>query len=108
MICSMMQTCLSPKLVVYALMTNQSPENNITPTIKVTLTRTGFLDRRGKRLLLKLEQITQNDIENNNLRKFFTVLDNFHLYNIQTPGFLPFNSVVQSQPGSAATSAGKE
>ena len=95
----MMQTTLSPNLVVYASMTNQSPENNLTPRIKVTLTRTGILDYRGKPLLQKLEQITLNDIEIDNLRKFFTFLDYFHLYNVQTPGISPVNSVVQSQPG---------
>ena len=100
--CPMMQTTLSPNLVVYASMTNQSPENNLTPRIKVTLTRTGILDCRGKPLLQKLEQITLNDIEIDNLRKFFTVLDYFHLYNS------PVNSVVQSQPGRAATSGGRE
>ena len=58
-------------MVVYASMTNQSPENNLTPRIKVTLTRTGLLDCRGKPLLQKLEQITLNDIEIDNLRNFF-------------------------------------
>ena len=96
--CLMMQTTLSPKLVVYASMTNQSPENNLT----------GILDCRGKPLLQKLEQITLNDIEIDNLRKFFTVLDYFHLYNGQTPGISPVSSVVQSQPERAATSAGRE
>ena len=100
----MMQTTLSPNLVVYASMNNQSPENNLTPRIKVTLTRTGILDCRGK----PLEQITLNDNEIDNLRKFCTVLDYFHLYNVQTPGISPVNSVVQSQPGRAATSAGRE
>ena len=38
--------------------TNQSPENNLTPRIKITLTRTGILDCRGK-----LEQITLIDSE---------------------------------------------
>ena len=85
----MMQTTLSPNLVVYASMTNQSPENSLTPRIKVTLTRTGILDCRGKPLLQKLEQITLNDIEIDNLPKFFTVLDYFHLYNVQTPGISP-------------------
>ena len=74
-----MQTTLSPNLVVYASMTNQSPENNLTPRIKVTLTQKGILDCRGKPLLQKLEQITLNDIEIDNLRQFFTVLDYFHL-----------------------------
>ena len=104
----MMQTTLSPNLVVYASMTNQSPENSLTPRIKVTLTRTDILDCRGKPLLQKLEQITLNDIEIDNLRKFFTVLDYFHLYNVQTPGTSPVNSNVQSQPGRAPTSAGRE
>ena len=108
MYCPMMQTTLSPNLVVYASMTNQSPENNLTPRIQVTLTRTGILDCRGKPLLQKLEQITLNDIEIDHLRKFFTVLDYFHLYNVQTPGISPVNSVVQSQSGRAATSAGRE
>ena len=80
-----MQTTLSLNLVVYASMTNQSSENNLTPRIKVTLTRTGILDC-----------------------KFFTVLDYFHLYNVLTPGISPVNSVNQSQPGRAATSAGRE
>ena len=43
--------------------TNQSPENNLTPRIKITLTRTGILDCRGKLLLQKLEQITLIDSE---------------------------------------------
>ena len=103
-----MQTTLSSNLVAYASMTNQSIENNLTPRITVTLTRTGILDVRGKPLLQKLEQITLNDIEINNLGKFVTVLDYFHLYNVQTPGILPVNSVVQSQSGRAATSAGIE
>ena len=42
--CPMMQTTLSPNLVVYASMTNQNPENNLTPLIKVTLKRTGIVD----------------------------------------------------------------
>ena len=42
----MMQTTLSPILVVYDSMTNQSPENNLTPRIKVTLTGTGILGCR--------------------------------------------------------------
>ena len=58
-------------------MINQSPENSLTPRIKVTLTRTGILDCRGKPLLQKLEQITLKDIEIDILRKFFTVLDYF-------------------------------
>ena len=57
-----MQTTLSPNLVVYASMTNQRPENNLTPRIKVTFTWTGILDCRGKPLLQKLEQITLNDL----------------------------------------------
>ena len=104
----MMQTTLSPNLVAYASMNNQSPENDLSPRIKVTLTRTGILDCRGKPLLQKLEQITLNDIEIDNLRTFCTVPDYFHLYNVQTPGTLPVISVVQSQPGEAATSAGRE
>ena len=104
----MMQTTLSPNLVAYASMTNQSPENNLTRRIRITLTRTGILDCRGNSLLQQLEQITLNDIEIDNLRNFFTVLDYFHLYNIQTPGISQVNSVVQSQPGRAATSAGRE
>ena len=40
--------------------------------------------------------------------KVFTVLDYFHLYSVQTPGISPVSSVVQSQPGRAATSAGRE
>ena len=69
--CPMMQTTLSPNLMVYASMTNQSIENNLTPRNKVTITRTGILDCRGKPLLQKLEQITLNDIEIDSLRKFF-------------------------------------
>ena len=69
--CPMLQTTLSPNFVVYASMTNQSPENNLTAIIKVTLMRTGILDCRGKLLLQKHEQITLNDIEIDNLRKFF-------------------------------------
>ena len=68
--CPMMQTTLSPNLVVYASMTNQSLEKNLTTRIKVTLT------------CKNLEQITLNDIEIDNLRKTFTVLDCFHLYKI--------------------------
>ena len=104
----MMQTTLSPNLVVYASMTNQSNKNNLTPRIKITHTRTGILDCRGKPLPQKLEQTTLYDIEIDNLRKVFTVLDYFHLYNVQTPEISPVNSVVQSQPGRAATSAGRE
>ena len=85
----MVQATLSPNWLAYASMTNQSPENNLTPRIEVTLTRTGILDCRGKLLLQKLEQFTLNDIEIDNLRKFFTVLDYFHLYKVQTPGILP-------------------
>ena len=77
--CPMMQTTLSPNLVVYASMINQSPENNLTSRIIVTLTRTGILDCRRKPLLQKLEQITLNDVKIDNLWKFFTVLDYFHL-----------------------------
>ena len=106
--CPMMQTTLSPNLVVYASMTNQSPENNLTPRIQVTLTRTDILDCQRKPLLQKLEQITLNEIEIDNLRKFFTVLDYFHMYNVQTPGILPNNYVVQFQTGRAVTSAGRE
>ena len=65
--CPMMQTILSPILVVYASMTNQNPENTLTPRIINTLTRTGILGCRGKPLLQKLEQITLNDIETDNL-----------------------------------------
>ena len=73
--CSIMQTTLSPNLVVYASMTNQSPENNLTTLIKVTLTRTGIVDFRGKPLLQKLEQLTLSDTEIDKIWKFFTVLD---------------------------------
>ena len=73
--CPIMQTTLSPNLVVYASMTNQSPENNLTTLIKVTLTRTGIVDFRGKPLLQKLEQLTLSDTEIDNIWKFFTVLD---------------------------------
>ena len=73
----MMQTTLSPNLVVHASMTNQSPENNLTPRIKVTLTRTGILDCRGKHLLQKLEQITLNDIEIDNYGNFLQFLTTF-------------------------------
>ena len=106
--CPMIQTILSPIFVVYASMTNQSPENTLTPRIIVTLTRTGILNCRGKPLLQKLDQITLKDIKIDNLRKLFTVFDYFHLYKVQTPGTSTFNSIVQSQPGSAATSAGRE
>ena len=67
--CPMTQTTLAPNLVVYASMTNQSPENNLTPRNKVTLTRTGILDCRGKPLLQKLEQNTLNDIKKEFLPK---------------------------------------
>ena len=103
----MMQTTLSPYLVAYALMTNQSPENSLTPRNKVTLTPKGILDCRGKPPQ-KLEQITLNDIEIHNLRKFVTLLGYFNLYNFQTTGTLMVNSVVQSQPGRAATLTGRE
>ena len=63
----MMQTVLSPNLVVYASMTNQGPENTLTQRIIVTLTRTGMIGCRRKALLQKLEQITLNDIETDNL-----------------------------------------
>ena len=66
----MMQTTLSPNLVVYASMTNQSPENYLTPRLKGTLTRTGILYCRQKSSPEKLNQI-------------FRVLDYFHLYNVQ-------------------------
>ena len=56
--CPMTQTTLAPNLVVYASMTNQSPENNLTPRNKVTLTRTGILDCRGKPILQKLEHFS--------------------------------------------------
>ena len=55
--CPMMQTTLSPNLVVYASMTNQSPEDNLTPRIKVTLTPTGILDFRGKPNLQNLNKL---------------------------------------------------
>ena len=80
--CPMMQTTLSPNLVACASMTNQSPENNLTQRIKVTLTRTGILDCRGNPLLQKLDQITLSDVEIDNIQKLFLVLDYFHLYNI--------------------------
>ena len=70
-----MQTTLSPNLVVYASMTNQSPENNLAPLTKVTLKRTGIVDCRGKPPLQKLEQITLSDTEIDNIWNFFTVLD---------------------------------
>ena len=85
----MMQTTLSPNLVVYASMTNQSPENNLTPRVKVTLTHTGILGCRGKPYPQELEKITLNDIEIDTLRKFFTVLDYFHLYNLILEGLQP-------------------
>ena len=75
--CPMMQKTLSPNLVVYASMTNQTPEHNLTPRIKVTLTRTGILDCRGKPLLQKLEQITLNDIEINNYGNSLQFLTTF-------------------------------
>ena len=99
----MMQTTLCPILVVDASMTNQSPKNNLTPRIKVFLTRTGILDCRGKSLLQNFEQITMNDIEIDDLRNLFTVHDYFQLYNVQNRRFSTVHSVVQSQPGRAAT-----
>ena len=57
----MMQRTLSLKLVAYASMTNQSPENNLTTRIKATLKRTGILDCRGKPLLQTVEEITLNE-----------------------------------------------
>ena len=68
-------TTLSPKLVVYASMTNQSPEKSLTPLIKVTLTRTGKIVCRGKSLLQKLEQIRLSDTEIDIIWKFFPALD---------------------------------
>ena len=67
----MMQTTLSPNLVVYASMTNQSPENYLTPRLKGTLTRTGILYCRQNSSPEKLNQITLNDIKIDNLRKNF-------------------------------------
>ena len=106
--CPMMQTTLSPNLVIYASMTDQSPEITLRSRTIITLTRTGILDCRGETLLQKFEQITLNDIEIDNLRKLFTILDYFHPYNVQTPGISTINSIVQSQPGRAVTSAGRE
>ena len=77
--CPMMQTTLFPNMVTYASMTDQSPENTLTTRTIVSLTRTGILDCRGKPILQKLEQITLKDIEIDNLRKLFTILDYFHL-----------------------------
>ena len=59
----MMQTTLSPNLVAYTSMNNQTPENNLKPRIKVTLIRRGILDCRGKPLLQNLEQVTLNNIK---------------------------------------------
>ena len=73
--CPMMQTTLPLIFLAYASMTNQSPENNLTPRMIVTLTRPGILDCREKPLLQELEQITLNDIKIDNLWKIFTVLD---------------------------------
>ena len=59
----MMQTTLSPNLVAYTSMNNQTPENILKPRIKVTLIRRGILDCRGKPLLQNLEQVTLNNIK---------------------------------------------
>ena len=106
--CPMMQTTLFPNMVTYASMTDQNPENTLTTRTIVSLTRTGILDCRGKPILQKLEQTTLNEIEIDHLRKLFTILDYFHLSNVQTPGISTVNSIVQSQPGRAGTSAGRE
>ena len=73
--CPMMQATLSPILVAYTSTTNKNPEKNLTTRIELTFTRTGLLGCRGKPILQKLEQITLNDIEIDNLWKLFTVLD---------------------------------
>ena len=106
--CPMMQTTLFPNMVTYASMTDHNPENTLTTRTIVSLTRTGILDCRGKPILQKLEQTTLNEIEIDHLRKLFTILDYFHLSNVQTPGISTVNSIVQSQPGRAGTSAGRE
>ena len=112
-----MQTTLSPNLVVYASMTNQSPENNLTLIFKVTLTRTGILDCRGKPLMQKLEQnlsCKKNCSDTSDRQKHSKIYNK-----IQTITFIctmsrlqefcqSIHSVVQSQPGRAATSAGRE
>ena len=81
-------------LVVYASMTNQSPENNLKARTKVHLMRSGILDSRGKPLLKELEQITLSDIKTDHLKKFFTLLDQFHLDKVQTPELLIVNALV--------------
>ena len=40
--CPMMRTTSSPTVLVYASMTNQSPENTLTRRTKVALTQTGI------------------------------------------------------------------
>ena len=67
-------------LMVYASTTNQSPENNLKARVKVTFTRTGILGCQGNPFLQELEQKTLSDIKIDHLKKFFTVLDYFHLY----------------------------
>ena len=71
MSCPMMET----SLVVYASMTNQSPENILKAKTKVHLMRSGMLDCRGKSILKELEQIALSDIKIDHLKNFFTVLD---------------------------------
>ena len=102
-----MQTTLSPILLAYVSMTNQSPENHLTQKLKLLLRGQAYSIAEKKPLLQKLEQITLTSklIFYGNS---FTVLDYFHLYNVQTPVFLTVNSVIQSQHGRAATSAGRE
>ena len=104
----LMQTTLFPVLVAYASITLQGPEKSLFPRIKVTFTRTGILDCRLNLSCKEAEQITLGNIEIDKLRKVFTVLDYFHLYNVQTLGISTVISVVQYQPGRAAISAGTE
>ena len=86
--CPVMQTTLSQYLVVYASMNNQSLESNLTPRIKVTLTRTGILDCRGKPLLHKLEQITMNDVKIEGLQPQLGERRQIHLHDQQLPAEL--------------------
>ena len=73
------------------MLTNQGPENNQGPALITFLKRTGILDCPGKPPMQKLEQNKLIDIEIANIQKFFTFLDYFQQYNVQTSGFLtPF------------------
>ena len=79
----MMQITLSPYLLIYASMTDQGAENFLPARFKNFLTPTGILFFRAKLLLQKPKQITLSDIELDKLQKLFTLLDYFHLYNVQ-------------------------